>query len=79
MTKKITLLICYCLIGIIAVALIISAIVPKNYLPNTNDPDKLTITYIEDNKIQAFYNLLLTFYNTKVIIKESLNITFKDS
>lgn len=56
MTKKITLLICYCLIGIIAVALIICAIVPKNYLPNTNDPDKLTITYIEDNKIQAFYN-----------------------
>lgn len=56
MTKKITLIICYCLIGIIAAALIICAIVPKDYLPRMEDPDRLTVEYVGDSTKLAFYD-----------------------
>ena len=56
MTKKITLIICYCLIGIIAAALIICAIVPKDYLPRMEDPDTLKVEYVGDSLKQATYD-----------------------
>ena len=61
--KKITLIVCYCLIGVIALGLIICALVPKNYLPTTKNPDKLTITYVDDTKIQEFYNVNSSSFN----------------
>ena len=61
--KKISLIVCYCLVGVIALGFIICAIVPKSYLPTIENPDKLTITYVDDNKIQEFYNVNSSSFN----------------
>ncbi len=81
MTKKITLIICYCLIGVIAAALIICALVPKNYLPQTNDPDTLQVTYIEDTNKTATYQKGSSSFNEEDYnrIMTSFRNSFKQS
>ncbi len=83
MTKKITLIICYALIGLIALALVICALVPVSYLPaNTKSPDKLTVTYIEDTNQQAFYNTSSEEFKNNENIKadyDNIVSTFRNS
>lgn len=81
MTKRIIPIIALVLIGLVAIATVVLALVPKNHAPNIGSPARISISSMNDQVFDAnddadIYNKIINAYN-KSFTESSLNALFQ--